>query len=249
MKNLRDRFKQSGDRSLDNKLADFYDLNKIEDARELDKEEFNHIAQIAHKYIKLAKVQVSALGPKISQLKASSAYKYFKELNFGIKITLSTVLVVGALGLIIFSRETSTDNTGSQVQGDSATQEVVEPEFAVYKPGTRNGNEASPKRIAYDPGKQVASYSTEIEGKPFVYSQQLITTEDATRENFLLTVAQSFGLNRELQTKTGPVFIGSNENEKVMTAVTLRGKNLIFLRSEGIVNEIKIVEFLDELEE
>lgn len=241
MGDLRDRYKNPSETNVDQKVSELYAKNQTANKRSVAND-----AEEGYEYSELFSRLLEAVTSATKQLKTLSnrAYKTvtYKVVHQRKQMAVAVfVVILASTGIALLAGR---DNSNPQVQGDSSLLNTpVEPEFDVFYPA-----EIEVENIAYDPEKKVASYSTIIDDSRVIYSQQEITAVDATRENFLLTVAQSFGINRELPTNSGTVFIGSNARQQVVTAVTLRGTNLVFLRSSGTISDQSVVDFVNSLE-
>jgi hypothetical protein len=178
----------------------------------------------------------------ISLRAASSSRWIFNRIN---KIWLFSGVVAAIVLLLGFTlisqstKENSDDNP--QVAGQAT---AAEPEFNVVR-SPANNEESN--IVKYDPEKRVASYEDTINGVRVAVSQQEVPADKKSDELFLVTVAQSFGLNEEISTDKGGVFIGSNENEQVTTVVFRFQDFLVFMRSSGLLTPEDIIEYVNSM--
>ena len=131
------------------------------------------------------------------------------------------------------------------VQGTTTEAEIVEPEFSV----ATISSDLQPTDVAYDAERKVASFGISLDADTdVIVSQQEITPADASRENFLLNVAQSFDINREVQTTKGPLFLGTNQKQRVVTAVFQEGTFLFFIRSNNLIEDERVIKIVEEIQ-
>ncbi len=244
---LRNRLRKAKtpDQSVDSKLAEFFSsdekLKKYgKKSTDSDQEENDFVVELKKLYRKVVgqtKKTVDSLRSKNTSI---------------LRLRRKTVLSVGSIAAILlfllliggmFARDKQ-DGTPS-VQGTATEIEAVEPEFAT----ATIGGEYESTKVAYDAERKVASFGVTLDsGTDVIISQQEISAADASRENFLLSVAQSFDINREVQTEKGPLFIGSNQKQRVVTAVYQEGVFLFFIRSNNLVDDDQIITLVEELQ-
>lgn len=148
------------------------------------------------------------------------------------------VVLISALGATT-NPDTIATNDGA-VEGSSI--EVAQPDFDVVAP-----TGSATTEVKYDPTKNVASTAIVITGFQATLSQQLIDLSDSTEQEFLIAVAQSYGLSVEVQSEKGGVFIGSNAQEQVTTAVFIYQDFLFFIRSSGVLDDQAVIDFVNTL--
>jgi len=102
--------------------------------------------------------------------------------------------------------------------------------------------------IKYVPDKKVATYNDKINGLNIIVSQQEISEKDKANPTFLLTVAQSLNMNREVQSKKGSVFIRENLENNVQFVGLLNDNVLVLIQSEAVFQDADWVSYINNLE-
>lgn len=242
---LRNRLRKTkrSEQSIDSKLADFFSndekLKKYgKNSTDIDKEENDLVIGLKRFHKKLSSQTKKITTSIWSKRTLSTGLRRNALLGVGsILVIVALVLATGAIN------KDSKDDTPT-VQGTTTEVQPIEPEFVV---ATIN-NEYQPTEVAYDAERKVASFGVSLDSETdAIISQQEISAADASRENFLLSVAQSFDINREVQTQKGPLFIGSNQKQRVVTAVYLEGTFLFFIRSNNLVEDDQIIALVEEI--
>jgi len=158
-----------------------------------------------------------------------------------------TVFVLVVSGMLIFSK-VSTDTTEVQGASTGSNQQsaaifTIPADFVVVTSAQLSADD-----LAYDSDKQVVSIPGKLGEANIVISQQKVDPVSSSKDNFLLGVAQSFGISREVQSNYGPVFLGENENQSIGTIVFKSGEYLFFMRTDSVIEDSRIVEFINNLQ-
>jgi hypothetical protein len=242
------------EKSLEAKIASFFEddpkLNKYAvESNDYDeiKDKLSAVLLKIKEIIVAAKKSISKNVSKVSLNTYATVLgaSYFKRSN-RLRAALPVLVLVVVFGFLFLVR---VNKDKPQVQGAAGSANAgkvdIEPSFSVLKPPIPKEQNID---IVFDEDKKVASFAVKIGDALATISQQELSVEEVKRENFLLTVAQSFGINKEVSTMKGPLFLGSNEKEQVSTAVFLVDTYLIFIRTQGLVTDTDIITFVNNLQ-
>jgi len=235
-KNSRQRMRSSTaaereqQRQEDKKAEEFFSDVKPEKQQINVTVNIDAVKQVKDLYRKL-QPGVVQLKSKIPGLKISK-----KFLQAGLAIALLGIGIGGVSSLT--SDNNQGENDTPSVQGVAVIQE---PDFDFALPE----QDVSP---AYDTSTNSVNYETTIDTVKAVVSQQPIPENELDNEFFTLKVAQAFNINKEFPSDSGGVFIGENREQQVQTAILKYEDNLVFIRVSKIIQNDKIIDFINKLQ-